>query len=414
MSTTDAASSGSTTLRYSEWLLAVTVAGLPLYVVRWHYGPVPTTLLETLVIATVALYVVGRWRDGWRRPLSTVYDIPILLLLVAGAISVVVAKDHRAAFGLYRAFFVEPVAIFYVGIDLLRLPLTVRRVIVALAAGSTLFAVLNLIVVARALAAHDLNVGSAPSAVYGDANYVAVYLEPPVALATALMLYSAGRMRWVGAVWLAVAGLALLLTFSKGAYLALGVLGLIAVLSYRRWRIPLFAGLVVAAAAISQVSLIKDRLSTAGDALLGRLEIFQATISMIKAHPILGVGLGGYTYVYRGFAREPYPHNLWFAFWVELGLLGLIAFAVIFFGLLWRGRKAWPRVQDVYRPALWGTLVALLLWFVHGMVDTPYWKNDMSIEFWVLAAIDVAAVASLAAARPSDSRVERSATAVGP
>jgi hypothetical protein len=27
------------------------------------------------------------------------------------------------------------------------------------------------------------------------------------------------------------------------------------------------------------------------------------------------------------------------------------------------------------------------MWTVHGIVDSPYWKNDMSVEFWMLAAL---------------------------
>jgi len=414
VTTVGAPASETSLLRYSRWALYATVAGLPLYVVRWHYGPIPTTLLETLIVVTAGLYVIARWREGMRRPLKTQYDVPILLLLLAGAISMVIAADQRAALGLYRAYFIEPVAIFYVAVDLLRLPQTARRVVLALAIGSSLLSILNLVAVARALASHSLQVGSAPNALYGDANYVALYLDPVVALAAAFVLFGEGRLRQVGVVWLAVTGLALLLTFSKGAYLALGVLGLIAVLSLRRWRWPLLAGLVVMAAAIAQIPPIKDRWSTAENSLLGRLEIFQATVVMIKDHPILGIGLGGFHIRYRGFATEPYPHNIFLAFWVEVGLLGLIAFTVILLGLLWRGWRAWPHVDGIYRPALWGTLLGLLMWIVHGMVDTPYWKNDMSVEFWLLAAIDVVAIAGIARPGATTPRPEQVPTTISP
>ena len=62
-------------LKLSRWALLATVAGLPAYVVRWHYSPIPTTLLESLIIATVGLYVLARWRDGWRRPLLSLIHI---------------------------------------------------------------------------------------------------------------------------------------------------------------------------------------------------------------------------------------------------------------------------------------------------------------------------------------------------
>jgi O-antigen ligase len=383
----------SSLLRYSRWMLFVTVACLPLYTVRWHYGPLPTTLLETLIIVTVAMYVVARWRDGWRRPLATQYDIPIVLLLVAGAIAVVVAKDHRGALGLYRAFFIEAVAIFYVAVDLIRRMDDVRRTLIAFAIGSSAFAVLNIAVFTRALLAHDVHIGNAPNALYGDANYVAMYLEPPVAIAAGLVLF-AGSPRWrlIGAAWLAIAGTALVLMFSKGSYLALCVLAVVAVLSVRRWRLPLLAGLVVLALAISQIPLISARIATSYSSLMGRAEIFRAAFRIIRDSPIFGVGLGGFSYQFRGAFSEIYPHDVWLTFWVEVGILGVIAFGWIVFALQWRGWRAWPSMGGFHRAAMWGVLGALLLWTVHGFVDSPYWKNDMSVEFWILAALEIALI----------------------
>jgi O-antigen ligase len=391
-------------LRYSRWALLVTIACLPTYVLRWHYGPLPTTLLETLIVATVVLYVLARWRDGWRRPISTKYDIPILLLLVAGAISVLVARDHRGALGLYRAYFIEPVAVFYVAVDLLRRTEDIKHVLLALLAGSSAFAILNLVVFAEALLNHHLNVGSAPSALYGDSNYVAMYLEPPVALAAGLVLFAnTPRWRWIGIGWLAITGSALFVMFSKGSYLALGALAVVAVFSVRRWRLPLLVGVTFAVVLLSRLPLIQARFSTLYASYAGRIQIFTVALRMLHDHPIFGLGLGGYSFLLNGKTPEVYPHDIWLTFWVETGILGLTAFAVVLAGLLWTGWRAWPRTPDFYRAALWGVLGALVLWTVHGLVDSPYWKNDMSVEFWVLAAIETAAMASLGLQKPSAS-----------
>jgi len=133
-----------------------------------------------------------------------------IVLLVAGAISVLVASDHRVALGLYRAYFIEPVALFYVAADLLDREEHMQRLVLALAVGSSAFALINLEVFTRAVLAHDVHVGVAPNALYGNANYVAMYLEPPFALAAGLLLLGHGR-RWklVGAIWLAIVGAAL-------------------------------------------------------------------------------------------------------------------------------------------------------------------------------------------------------------
>ena len=386
-------------LRYSRRMLIVTIGALPLYVVRWHYGPLPTTLLETLILISLGLYVVAKWREGGiPHPIRTPLDIPILLLIAAASISVFIPPDTRAALGLYRAFFIEPVLIFYIAADLLRGEQYLRRAMVSFAIGSSVLAVLNLVAVAQALLHHTFHVGSAPNALYGDANYVAMYLEPPVAFAMALLLFDrTPRWRWLGAAWLSVTGLALLLTLSKGSFLALLVLGVVVILRMRRWMLPLLAGLVVVAFLVSRVPLIAQRIATSENSLVGRFQIYGAAIRVLKQNPILGLGLGGFDYTFRKHASQPYPHDVWLTFWVEIGLLGLIAFAVIFFGLVWRGWRALPQTEGFYRVAMWGVMGSLVLWGIHGLVDSPYWKNDMSVEFWVLAAIELAAIGSIAA-----------------
>jgi O-antigen ligase len=379
--------------RFARWGCYATAGALPLYTVRWHYGPLPTTLLETLILLTVAAYVIDRLSSGVRRPLRTAYDIPIALLLVAGVISVIVATDHRGALGLYRAYFLEPMAIFYVAIDVLRRTEHVQRLLIAFGVGSSAFALLNLAVFYKALAANAVYVGAAPNALYGDANYVAMYMEPPFAFAAAVvMLSQTVRWRIAGAVWLALVGAALILSFSKGSYLAMAALALVAIITVQRWRYAIAFATAAALVIATQVPLLMARLATITTSLSGRGEVFGATVQMIRDHPIFGVGLGGYSYQFHGRIPEVYPHDIWLTFWVELGIAGVVAFGVILAGLLWRGWRAWPRVGGFYSVVLWGALGALVLWTVHGLVDSPYWKNDLSVEFWLLAALQVVAL----------------------
>ena len=377
-------------LRLARLGLYVTAGALPLYTVRWKYGPLPTTLLETLVFVTVGTYVVARLRQGMRRPLSTVYDLPIVALLVAGAISIVVASDHRGALGLYRAYFLEPVALFYVAIDVLRGEGHLKRLLIGFAIGSSIFAILNLVVFYQALITNSIHVGFAPSALYGDANYVAMYMEPPFALA-ASVLFMGQTLRWkaLGAIWLVLTGAALVASFSKGAYLAVAVLTLVALITVPRWRLAIAVVVVAAAVAATQIPLMMARLATVITSFNGRQEIFGATLQMLRQKPIFGVGLGGYTYNFHGLTPEVYPHDMWLTFWVETGIAGTLAFGVILFMLLWRGWRAWPHAAGFERVVLWGALGALMLWLVHGFVDSPYWKNDMSAEFWILASLQV-------------------------
>jgi len=187
--------SGTSLLRYSRWALAITAGCLPLYVVRYQVGPVPTTVLENLVLLTIALYVVGRIQAGtWVWPRSGL-EIPTAALLLAGAIAIFVAPDHRGAVGIYRAYFVEPVILFYIAIDLLRTPHDFRVVLLGLALGSTIFAVLNYGAWVIALMNHTVAIANAPEALYTSPNQVALYFEPPLAIAAGFALYVSGSRK---------------------------------------------------------------------------------------------------------------------------------------------------------------------------------------------------------------------------
>jgi hypothetical protein len=62
-------------------------------------------------------------------------------------------------------------------------------------------------------------------------------------------------------------------------------------------------------------------------------------------------------------------------FWLETGLLGLVCFALlIFFSMKNYARK--PSAIKL------GASLFLISVIVHGMVDAPYFKNDLSVLFW--------------------------------
>lgn len=392
-------------LGYSRVLLALTAACLPLYAVRWSYGPLPTTLLETLVLATIALYGVACWQQRLWRPSRTPYDIGIAALLLSGVIAGVVAKDHRAAIGLYRAYFIEPVVLFYVATDLLRRRRDFRTLLLGLGIGTSIFAVMNVVVFAAAALNNSLHFGAPPSAIYTSSNAVAMFLEPPAAFAIGLILFSDERRdRLMALAWALILAAAFVLTFSRGGYLALALFGVLTVIKVRPdLRRPLLivgiaVGVVVLLTVVlaSTTPLMKSRFSyrALNYTLQTRSAIFTATLRIIKAHPILGVGLGGYVYKLHGFV-EIYPHDVYMTFWVELGLLGLLAFLYIFVKLFVSAWRSLSLASGFEKALLWGVVGTVVTWAVHGVVDSPYWKNDMAVEFWLVVAISVAVISSV-------------------
>jgi O-antigen ligase len=389
-------------LRLARWALALTVAAAPLYVIRWRAGPVPTTLLENLELITIALYiavvVTGRKPFPFRTPL----DIPLALFVIAALIGIAVAPDHRGALGIVRAYVIEPVAMFYVAIALLQSAVAMDTLLAVGAAGAIAFSGLEIATLARALVTNSLNPSFAPAAFGINANSVALYLEPLVGLASGIALFGHGRYRATAVVTLLFLLPADLATLSRGGLLALGMLALIAIVSVRapRVRIGLIAAAAAGVAGALTLPVISSRVLGGFDPVWGtfaeRGRIWVATVRMLRDHPIFGAGVNAYQTVmapYRAADRylipEPYPHNIFLTSWTETGVLGLAAFAWILGALIIQPWRAFRQATGLHRALLWGTGAAFAMVLVHGLVDSPYWKNDLSLEFWVIAAVGV-------------------------
>jgi O-antigen ligase len=397
--------------RFTIWSLAVTAACLPLYVVRWHYGPLPTTLLETLILITVAGYVITLWTEK-RRPSRTPYDIPIALWLVAGVLGIIAAPDHIKGLGIYRAYFLEAVAMFYVAVDMLRTREDLRKLLSVAAVGASIMAVGQIVSFVYVAAHHQLQIGDAPAFLNMTPNADAMYLEAPLAFAIGFVLNPWGkRERLIASVVLGLVFVAMMLTLSRAGYLAMATLAVVLVLSLpsRRLRGWVIAGLAVIALIVLEVPFINQRVVTINSSAGLRSSIYGQALHMLSQRPILGAGIDGFPIRVAPFrpgtqAIELYPHDEWLTTWSEVGLLGLVVLAVLFFLLVWRGVRALPVTNDLFRPILWGCVGALVLWLVHGLFDSPYWKNDLSVEFWLVAALEVVAIrgarGALGPARP--------------
>jgi putative inorganic carbon (HCO3(-)) transporter len=261
------------------------------------------------------------------------------------------------------------------------------------------------VVVLGALLSHTYNVTETPPVViYSTANAVALFLVPLCAMAGSLMVYGPDlRERVLGAAFLAIGIPSVLLSFSRGGYLAMAACALALAISHRR-RVWLVAATVASGLLLLLVPPIGTRIliqlqNGYGNTFIGRagrLSLWSDTLQMLKERPILGAGLSGFAERIAPFwnANHPErfidPHNIVLNFWVETGLLGLFAFAwllVVAFRMSWRG---WLNSDIGWRPIQLGVLLALVAVVVHGLVDVPYFKNDLSLLFWTVVALSMA------------------------
>jgi O-antigen ligase len=346
----------------------------------------------------------------WKSP----FLLPALLFIVAGAIASFAAPSRTAGLGLYRAYILEPIAFGFVLTNVIRTPRRAALMAAGLAAGASVAGLANSIVVLSALIHHTYDVAVTPPVViYSTANAVALYVVPIVAVAISLALYGSQQERWAGAVFVVIGTIITALSFSRGGYLALAAVVFGAVLFNRR-RLPLLGGAVIGLAALALIPPIRQRIliqtqDVYGNTIQSRIDLWTAAVKLIEHRPLFGAGLSGfqqmaapyYTHLHTE-ANFIDPHNIVLNFWVETGLLGLIAFAwimVVGIQVSWRG---WRQGPAGWRALHLGVLLALVAVVVHGLVDVPYFKNDLSLEFWTLVGLTWAGRLWSASARDAD------------
>ncbi|MFN2114330.1 MAG: O-antigen ligase family protein, partial [Anaerolineae bacterium] len=139
-------------------------------------------------------------------------------------------------------------------------------------------------------------------------------------------------------------------------------------------------------------------------------------LQMARDHPLLGVGLDNFLYLYgdryvqRDAVQERFlshPHNAVLDWWTRLGLPGLVLFVAVGAGNLLAGAKAIARACDSRGPAAlargpawspWlplavGALGMQVYALAHGMVDNVFFLVDLAVVWWigqagVLAVLD--------------------------
>lgn len=234
-------------------------------------------------------------------------------------------------------------------------------------------------------------------AVFENPNLLAQYLILLGTLSIGAMFGAARRGRqFIYGATAAVAVCCLVLTYSRGGYVAFAAALLVFAVFKNRLLLPVIAvgGLLVYSflprAIMSRLSTITSMQDSSS---LYRLDTWQSTISLIKSHWETGVGLGrnAFARVYHTYMIKstvvPHSHNLYLQVISEFGILGLAVFAWLLLALFKLGIKlcrAGKRYIADLNAAVMGAFAGFL---VHSIVDYFLWYYKIAIFFWLLVAI---------------------------
>src|SRR3989339_532385 len=354
--------------------LALLIVLLPSYGWRFNFFGLPSSLLELMFLV---LFVVWFF-DRRETPLRGVLTLPKywrLWLAAWLAVSLMALMYHFnfSSLGLWRAYFLEPILFSFLVLDLARLDsakLAKGKKNRAIIFNSFAVLILFLSVVAlyqyftdwRLPAAYNYPNIKRLTAVFSYPNAVTLLVAPLLAFLFAyIFVFFKLKTKWQQGFFL---GLALYLVFFS---------------ALKNYFLTAFNDLFHPA-----VSHFTSSLAIRG------LQ-WQETLLMLKEHWFFGAGLNGYQTLFAQYHQITwleiflYPHNIFLNFWVELGILGLLLF-LVFIYLITKDLKQLFLAKHYLA---WPLSLSWLVVFVQGLVDAPYFKNDLSLLFFLLLSLTI-------------------------
>ncbi|MBX5477363.1 MAG: O-antigen ligase family protein, partial [Clostridia bacterium] len=144
-----------------------------------------------------------------------------------------------------------------------------------------------------------------------------------------------------------------------------------------------------------------------------RVVYTQDALKIVRDHPVLGVGGGGWNAVYHAYQTFNYyttqVHNDFAQVWVEVGTVGLLLYLGLWVAFLWAGVRLWR--ADATSPGV-PALVAAAVLGAHSAIDFNLSLGAINLLLWSLWGV-VWAEARLAAAGGAG-RSDAAAPAGGP
>jgi len=262
---------------------------------------------------------------------------------------------------------------------------------------------------------------------FGNVNYFAEYLIVPLPIAVSIFFASRNKFKKILLlIGILAMGGSLILTFTRGSYLAVGISLIFMFFLYlivrgknflkenKRIFILILITILVVTFLFAfpnplnkpgtVISKIKGRISitqfSRGSSLKRRIAIWKFTALMIKDHPLVGSGIGNYKYnsltyqakfFEQGQNRSLYPygfatkaHNEYLQLGAEMGTIGLGIFIWLIISYFSYGLKILKKIKDKYRQGIIiGLMGAVIVVLVDGIFGFPLHLPATIILFWL-------------------------------
>ena len=239
----------------------------------------------------------------------------------------------------------------------------------------------------------------------GNPNVLAAFLVMVVGLAAGWSLDAhQGKIKVQLVMLLLLAVVCLVLTYSRGAWLALGIMSLMMAAVWKRWdwRVLLTSAVTVIIlwtavqeSFMARLLSIQSMFNSADSSVALRWALWESTMAMIEEHPWLGLGWGAYRFVYPEYdffvQNEAviiyHGHNTLLSLAAEIGIPGMLCFAVAWGMAVWKVLVAMKNADRMQKGFFLGLALALLGMAAFSLTDHVLFNIQVAGVFWVLLAL---------------------------
>ncbi|MFH1291692.1 MAG: O-antigen ligase family protein [bacterium] len=391
------------TYRNFRWAVGLFIILLPSYLIRFSVGPFPSTILELSFSALFLVWVLEYAKNDFKviKEIVTKHGLFFIFLglfFLASIISILVSGQYIQAVGLWRAYFLEPLILFFILLGRSK-EIKIKDLVWFLALSTLSISIFAIIQKLTGWGISTLEwtdvVTRRSTAFFSSPNAVGLFLAPIVMLVIASqvsLLLRAKRNNDRNATLAITILVFLAIYFSKsqGTWIGLGtgILVFVFLIGYRKIATGILVLGVITALIIPslrQAILFQDN---AGQ---NRILLWSESWNYLSESPsnfILGTGLRQFydkiqkpVHNWQRIERHIYPHNIFLNFWTEIGLLGMLSFVGMLVYLFYLANKI--RKKDLILGA--GLISVSVVFLVHGLVDVPYFKNDLAFLFYILS-----------------------------
>jgi O-antigen ligase len=431
-------------LDYAIYLL---IAALPTYLIRFSIFGIPSTLLEVMILITFAVWFFKSWLPSYKeRKKNNTTRIPypfsreIIALIILSFISVGVSGFTTSALGIWKAYFFEPILIFILVMNICRDKKQAEKILWSFLLSA--FAVSIVAIYQKITGKFIPNEFWANAATrrvvsfFGYPNAVGLYLAPLIPLFLGWFFSSPRRttiiktLKKLLIIAVIVASLAAIyFARSEGALIGIVVSLLVfGLFAGKKQRVATLGLMIIVIGGVFFFAPTKNFVLTKLTLhdLSGQIreQQWKETFQALKGAKIItGAGLANYQATVAPYHQagiffnsdnisnfdavtwasstlrikywQPveiylYPHNIFLNFWSEIGLLGALVFIWLMFKAALIAYKTFRYLNKDNSPERYlalGLMGSLICIFIHGLVDVPYFKNDLAVMFWIFIAL---------------------------